>query len=75
MADAAAVSPRIPNSLITLFNSGNPAFSNGLKSLPSNPPSCIILDNCVFDNLISVDVWLAKALRRFVPYLLVSNNF
>ena len=62
------------NGLITFFISGNPVFSNGPRSLPRNPPDCIILDNRVFDNLISVDKQFAKALRRFATCLLVNNN-
>ena len=46
----AAVSPRgtktpLASGLITLFISGNPVLSKGPKSLPRNPPDCIILDN------------------------------
>ena len=77
-ADAAAVNPKgiktlLANGLITFFINGNPVFSNG----PSNlryPPNCIIYGNCVFDNLISVDELLVKALRRFETCRLVSNN-
>ena len=59
-ADAAAVNPKgiktfLANGLITFFINGNPVFSNGLSNLPKNPPDCIISDNLVFDNLISVD--------------------
>ena len=48
-ADDSAVYPKgikklLANGLITLFINGNPAFSNGPKSLPINPPDCIILD-------------------------------
>ena len=48
-ADAAAVNPKgikilLANDLITFFISGNPAFSNGPRSLPRKPPDCIILD-------------------------------
>ena len=48
-ADAAAVNPKgiktiLAYGLITFFISGNPVFSNGSKSLPRNPPDCIILD-------------------------------
>ena len=39
-----------------------------------NPPDCIILDNWVFDNLISVDKLFAKALRRFATCLLFNNS-
>ena len=52
----------IPNGLITDFNNGNPDFNNGAKNL-KNPPFCILV-NCAFDNLILVDVWLAKGLTK-----------
>ena len=50
VVDAVAVNPKgiktlLANGLITFFISGNPVFSNGPKSLPRNPPDCIILDN------------------------------
>ena len=44
------------------------------NSLPRNPPDWTILDNWVFDKLISVDDLLAKALRRFLTCLLIDNN-
>ena len=47
----------LANGLITFSIKGNPLFSNG----PRNPPDCIILDNWVFGNLISVDELFAKA--------------
>ena len=72
VADAAAVRPSTPNGLITDFNKCNPGFNNGAKNL-KNSPFCILV-NCAFDNLISVDVWLAKALRIFTTCLLVNNN-
>ena len=77
--DAAAVNPKgiktlFANGLITFFINGNPVFSNGPSNLPRNPPDCIILDNWVFDNLISVDKWFAKAWRIFATCLLVNNN-
>ena len=72
VADAAAVRPNIPNGLITDFSKGNPVFNNGAKNL-KNPPFCILV-NCAFDNLISVDVCLAKVLRIFATCLLVNNN-
>ena len=48
-ADAAAVNPNgiktiLANGLITFFINGNPVFRNGSKSLPRNPPDCMILD-------------------------------
>ena len=48
-ADAAVVNPKgikmlLANGLITFFINGNPVFSNGPRSIPRNPPDCIILD-------------------------------
>ena len=60
--------------LITFFIKDNPIFSNGPRGLPRNPPDYVILDNWVFDNLISANELLAKALRRFETCLLVNNN-
>ena len=78
-ADAAAVNPNgiktlLANGLITFFINGTPLFNNGPRSLPRNPPDCTILDNWVFDNLISTDDLLAKALWRFGTCLLINNN-
>ena len=75
----AAVNPKgiktlLTNGLFTFFINGNPVFSNKPRSLTRNPIDCIILDNWVFDNLISVDDLLAKALRRFSTGLLINNN-
>ena len=63
VADAAVVTPSTPNGLIADFNKGNPDFNNGANNL-KNPPFCILI-NCTFDNLISVNLCLAKALRLF----------
>ena len=73
-ADPKGIKTLLANVLIAFFINGNPVLSNGPKSLPRNYPVCIILDQCVFGNLISVDAWLAKALRRFATCLLGSNN-
>ena len=59
-ADAAAVNPKgiktlLANGLITFYISGNPVFSYGPRSLPRNPFVCIILNNWVFDSLMSAD--------------------
>ena len=66
-ADAAAVNSNeiktlLAPGLITFFINGNLVFSNGTRSLPRNPPDSIILDNLVFNNLISVDELFAKIL-------------
>ena len=66
--DAAAVSPYgiktlLGYGLIKFFVNGNPVFSNGLRSLPRTHADCIILENWVFDSLISVNKLFATALR------------
>ena len=68
----AAVGPNNPNglaaaSILTLI-----MVLKIFKNL-KNPPFYILV-NCAFENLISVHVWLVKALRRFATYLLVNNN-
>ena len=50
IADVAAVNPNgiktlLANGLSTFPIKGNPVFSNGSKSLPTNPPNCHILCN------------------------------
>ena len=72
VADAAGISQSIPRGLITDFSKGNPDFNNDPKNIKN--PLFYILVNCIFGNLISVDVRLAKALRRFATCLLVNNN-
>ena len=77
--DAAAVNPNgietlLVNRLIAFLINGRPVFNIGPRSLPRNPPDYIILDNWVFDNLISVDELFAKTLQRFATCLLVNNN-
>ena len=72
MADAAAVRPSMLNGLIAYFHKGNQDFNNSAKNLKNLP--FYILVNCAFGKLISVDVWLAKALRVFATFLLVNNN-
>ena len=72
VADAAAVRPSTPNGLIADFNKSNPDFNKNAKNI-KNPFFCHLF-NCGFENLISLDVWLAKALRIFATYLLVNNN-
>ena len=54
-----AVNPKgiktlLANGLITFDIKGNPVFSNEPNNLLRNPPDCNILDNWVFDNLISI---------------------
>ena len=78
-ANAAAVNPNGTKTLlaygwITLFINGNPVFNNGRSSLPRNPRDCIILDNWVFANVISVDELLGNVLQRLSICLLINNN-
>ena len=46
----------------------------GPRSLPRNPPYCMILEVEVFDNLISFDKLFAKTSLRFATCLLVNKN-
>ena len=76
VADAVAVNPNgIKTSLANGFNKfyikGNPAFSNGPKSWPNNPP---ILFYWVFDNFILADELFVKALWSLETFVLVNNN-
>ena len=41
--------------LSTFFNKRKPVFSNGLRSVPRNPPNRTFLDNWVGDNFILAD--------------------
>ena len=48
--DAAAVNPNgiktlLANNLSTFPIKGKPVFSNGLTSLPRNPPNCTVLES------------------------------
>ena len=57
VTDAAAVNPNgiktiLGNGLSTCFIKCKPAFSNGPKCLPKNPPDCPILCNWAFDDCI-----------------------
>ena len=62
----------------TFFNVSFPAWSidYGIPSnnLPRNPPDCIILGNCVFENFILANEPLAKALQIFETCVSVNNN-
>ena len=49
-------------------------FSNNPRSLPGNPPDCIVLNSWVFNNFVLADELFAEALRRFETCLLVSND-
>ena len=64
------IKENLANGLITYFVNGNPVFINGTRSL-----DCIISENWVFDRLMKVDGFLAKAIRRFETWVLVNNNF
>ena len=56
------------------FRNGALVFNNGPRTLPGNPLYCIILDNWISDNLISVYELFAKTLWRFAICRLVNNN-
>ena len=62
------------NAFIRFFINGSHGFNNGPIHLPRNPSDCNILDNWVFETLISNDELFAKASRRFSACLLVNDN-
>ena len=64
----------LPNDWSTISLKINQFFRNGGRSLPRNPPSCIFLDNWIFDNFILADQLFPKSLRRFATWLSVSNS-
>ena len=68
--DAAAVisngiKKRLARSWSKFFINGKPIFNNGARSPPRNAPDCIVIDDWVFDSLVSNDKYLANALQRF----------
>ena len=78
-ANVSAVNPNgvktlLANELITFVINCNPVFNIGPRNIPRNTPDCIILNNWVFDSIISVDELIAKALQRFATYLLVKRK-
>ena len=50
--DSNRIKTLLANGFTTFFIKDNPVLSNGLKSLPENPPDCPNLYNWVFDNFI-----------------------
>ena len=68
------VSTYLANDWSTFFINGKPTFCNGPGSLPRNPPDCIILDSCIFENFMLVDDLFSKALERLTKCLSVNNN-
>ena len=70
-ADAATVNLNgiktlLANDVSIFFINGKLGFIDGPKSLPRNPPHCIILECWVFDNFILADELFAKGLWKFV---------
>ena len=47
------------------FIKGKSVSSNGLRSLPINPPNCIILDSWVFADFKSAYKLFAKVFQSF----------
>ena len=56
------ISTTLANSLRAFFINDRPAFGNGPRTLPRNPPDCIILDIWIFDNLILFEKLFLKTL-------------
>ena len=79
VAVTAVVNPKgtktlLANVLKTFLIKSKPVFSNGARSLPRNPPNCIILDNWVFESFTLTDEPFGKALRIFKTFLLVNDS-
>ena len=64
----------LADGLSTLSIKGKPDFSNGPRSLPKNPPNCIILDSWVFGNFTLDDEQGSKSLRILEACVSVNNN-
>ena len=47
---------------------------NGLRSLPRNPPDCVILESGVIENFILADDSFVKALQRLAICRSVNNS-
>ena len=62
------------NGLSIFHITDRPAFSNGLRSLPRNPPNCIILDNWDFKDFVLADEPFEKVLQFFKTCVLVNND-
>ena len=87
VVDSASVNPNriktlLPSSLITFFPNGKPTFIKGLRTLPKNPPYCIILENCACNNFVLEGNFFAKSWESLVTGLsvrelpiLFDNNF
>ena len=74
VVDPNSIKTLLGNGLITFFMKGKRVFSNGPKSLSTNPPDCPILYNWIFDNFILCDELFAKALRSLETFVLVNNS-
>ena len=64
----------LKHSFIPFFMLGNPAFSNGHKSLPKNLLDCSILYHCVLDKFTLAEELFAKASRRFETCVLENDK-
>ena len=62
------------NSVNLFFIDGRGTLNSGLRSLPRNPPDCIILDSRIFDNFISFEELFPEALQGSANCLLVNNR-
>ena len=62
------------NSLSTFFINSRLIFINCPRSLPRNPPECMILDSWVFDNVLSFDDLTEKSLQWLATCLLANKK-
>ena len=54
------------------FINGKPTFVNGPRILPRNPPDCIILVSCVFDNFSLANELFSKVLPKPETQLILN---
>ena len=64
----------IPESVIDEINKDNPLMNGAVSSHRANTPTCIILDNRVFEKFTVADEPFAKALQFFRICVLVNHN-
>ena len=66
-------SKHLASSLITFFINGKLAFIKDPRTLPRNPPNCIILEICVCDNFVLEGKLFAKSWEKLVTCLSVRE--
>ena len=79
IADAASVNPNgiqtlLASSLITFFINDKPTFIKGPRTLPKDPPKCIILEIYVCNNFVLEGKLFTSSLESIVTRLSVKES-